>query len=106
MGFGLVATRGTAKYLSENGLACESINKLLEGRPNVVDLIKNRELAFIVNTVSDARAHKDSAYIRRNALHFGVPYTTTISGARAVVEAIEKLRSHPLTIKPVQEYHG
>jgi carbamoyl-phosphate synthase large subunit len=106
MGFGLVATRGTAKYLSENGLACESINKLLEGRPNVVDLIKNRELAFIVNTVSDARAHKDSAYIRRNALHFGVPYTTTISGARAVVEAIDELRSHPLTIKPVQEYHG
>jgi len=105
MGFSIIATKGTQKYLTENGIEAELIKKLIEGRPNAVDLIKNRELAFIVNTISDARSHKDSFYIRQNALHYGVPYTTTISGARAVVEAIEELKSMKLTIRPVQEYH-
>ncbi len=105
MGFGIVATKGTAMHLASHGLQVESVNKLSEGRPNVVDLIKNRGLGFIVNTISDARAHKDSYYIRRNALQYGVPYTTTISGARAVVEAIESLRSGVFSIKSIQEYN-
>ncbi|MDA8168333.1 MAG: carbamoyl-phosphate synthase large subunit [Nitrospiraceae bacterium] len=106
MGFGIVATKGTAKNFEEHGLKVESVNKLMEGRPNVVDLLKNRELSFIVNTISDARAHKDSFYIRQNAMQYGVPYTTTISGARAVVEAIESLKkSKSLSIRPIQDYH-
>ncbi len=105
MGFGIVATRGTARHLASHGLQVESVNKLSEGRPDVVDLIKNRGLSFIVNTISDARAHKDSYYIRKNALQYGVPYTTTISGARAVVEAIESLRNGTFSIKPIQEYN-
>ncbi|MDA8085814.1 MAG: carbamoyl phosphate synthase large subunit, partial [Nitrospiraceae bacterium] len=106
MGFSIVATKGTARHLAGNGIKVESVNKLSEGRPDVVDLIKNRELGFIVNTISDARAHKDSYYIRRNALQYGVPYTTTLSGAMAVVEAIESLKTGTLSIKPIQEYNG
>ncbi|MDA8171593.1 MAG: carbamoyl-phosphate synthase large subunit [Nitrospiraceae bacterium] len=106
MGFGIVATKGTARHLAQYGIQVESVNKLMEGRPNVVDLIKNRELSFIVNTISDARAHKDSYYIRQNAMHYGVPYTTTISGARAVVEAIESLKTGACSIRPIQEYIG
>ncbi len=105
LGFGIVATSGTANHFALHGISSETVNKLMEGRPNIVDLIKNRELSFIVNTVKDARAHKDSFYIRQNAMHYGVSYTTTISGARAVVEAIEALKKSELTIRPVQEYH-
>ena len=105
MGLGLVATKGTAEHLQSQGIEVERINKLTEGRPNVVDLIKNRDLSFIVNTISDARSHKDSYYIRQNAMQYGVPYTTTLSGARAVVEAIESIRKSGYAIKPVQEYH-
>ena len=107
MGFGIVATRGTREHLVRQGVgSVELVNKLSEGgRPNVIDLIKNRGLSFIVNTISDARAHKDSFYIRQNALRFGVPYTTTISGAGAVVEAIESLKTGAYSIRPIQEYH-
>ncbi len=105
MGFGIVATGGTARHLASHGLPVETVMKLSEGRPNVVDLIKNGELGFIVNTISDARAHKDSYYIRRSALQYRVPYTTTISGAGAVVEAIESLRRGEFSIKPIQEYN-
>ncbi|MDA8387946.1 MAG: carbamoyl-phosphate synthase large subunit [Nitrospiraceae bacterium] len=107
MGFGIVATRGTAEHLTRHGvMAVECVNKLTEGRPNVLDLIKNRELSFIVNTISDARAHKDSFYIRQNAMRYGVPYTTTISGAGAVVEAVESLKAGAYSIRPLQEYNA
>ena len=107
MGFGIVATRGTREYLARNGVTgVEFAGKLTEGgRPNVVDFMKNRALSFIVNTISDARARKDSFYIRQNALRYGVPYTTTISGARAVVEAIESLKEGAYSIRPIQEYN-
>jgi carbamoyl-phosphate synthase large subunit len=71
----------------------------------VVDLIKNREVHFVINTVTGAQAQKDSFSIRRSALQYRVPYTTTISGARAVVKAIERLLSKELSIKSIQEYH-
>ncbi|MBF0328250.1 MAG: carbamoyl-phosphate synthase large subunit [Nitrospirae bacterium] len=105
MGFSLVATKGTAGYLSDHGIKLDTINKVVEGRPHCVDLIKNRELSFIINTVSGTQAQKDSLSIRRNALQFRIPYTTTISGAEAVVRAIEVLREKELHIKSIQEYH-
>jgi carbamoyl-phosphate synthase large subunit len=105
MGFAITATAGTAKYLREHGLAVDVINKVAEGRPHIADMIKNREASFVVNTVSGARAKKDSASIRQSAVQYGVPYTTTIAGARAVVEAIEVLRGKKLGIKSIQEYH-
>lgn len=106
MGFRIIATKGTAQYLAENGITVEVINKVTEGRPHVVDLIKNREVSFIINTVTGAQAQKDSLSIRRSALQFKIPYTTTISGARAVVKAIEVLQKKELSIKSINEYHG
>jgi len=105
MGFSVIATRGTAAFLDGKGLDVEVINKVKEGRPHIVDLIKNREIVFVINTVSGAQAQKDSFSIRRNALQYGVPYTTTVAGARAVVNAIESLRKEQVTIRPIQEYH-
>jgi carbamoyl-phosphate synthase large subunit len=105
LGFQLIATRGTAKYLLERGIPVEVINKVMEGRPHVVDLIKNRKINFIINTVTGAQAQKDSFSIRRSALQHGIPYTTTISSARAVVTAIESLLKKELKIKSIQEYH-
>jgi carbamoyl-phosphate synthase large subunit len=105
IGFYLTATRGTARYLSDNGIDVDIINKVMEGRPHIVDMIKNREVNFIINTVTGAQAQKDSLSIRRSALQYNIPYTTTISGARAAVMAIEMLLKRQLSIKSIQEYH-
>jgi len=88
-GFTLVATTGTCEYLGQHGVACERINKVLEGRPHVVDLIKNRELVFIVNTTEGRAAIADSFSIRREALQGRVTYTTTVAGARALVNSLD-----------------
>ncbi|MBI4824703.1 MAG: carbamoyl-phosphate synthase large subunit [Nitrospirae bacterium] len=106
LGLSVIATRGTAMFLRENGIDVEIVNKVTEGRPHIVDLIKNNELSFVVNTVSGAQAQKDSFSIRQSALERGVPYTTTIAGASAVVDAIEMLKKTRLDIKPLQEYIG
>ncbi|PIP70644.1 MAG: carbamoyl phosphate synthase large subunit [Nitrospirae bacterium CG22_combo_CG10-13_8_21_14_all_44_11] len=105
MGFEVIATRGTAAHLSGKGIEVAVINKVKEGRPHIVDLIKNKEVNFIINTVSDAQAQRDSFSIRHSALQYGVPYTTTVSGAKAVVNAIDMLRRKNMSIKSIQEYH-
>jgi carbamoyl-phosphate synthase large subunit len=105
LGFSIIATRGTARYLQDHGLTVEIINKVAEGRPHIVDLIKNREIQFIINTISGALAQKDSFSIRQSALQYKIPFTTTISGAKAVVNAIEMLKKKQVHIKPIQEYH-
>ena len=105
LGLSLIATRGTAGYLRDHGLAVEVINKVAEGRPHIVDLIKNSEIHFVINTVSGALAQKDSFSIRQSALQYKVPFTTTMSGARAVVNAIEMLKKKKVHIKSIQEYH-
>ena len=84
-GYDLVATRGTALFLQENSIKCDSVNKVLEGRPHIVDLIKNEEINFIVNTTEGAQAISDSFSIRREALQRKVSYTTTIAGGRATL---------------------
>ncbi|MEO8011230.1 MAG: carbamoyl-phosphate synthase large subunit, partial [Dokdonella sp.] len=88
-GFGLVATTGTCAFLSARGIDCERINKVLEGRPHIVDLIKNREIAFIVNTTEGKQAIEDSFSIRRQALQQRVTYSTTISGAKALLHSLD-----------------
>jgi carbamoyl-phosphate synthase large subunit len=104
-GVSIIATSGTAKFLRDNGIEVEVINKVTEGRPHIVDLIKNREVNFVINTVSGAQAQKDSFSIRQSALQYGIPYTTTIAGARAVANAIKMLRIKKFNIKSIQEYH-
>jgi carbamoyl-phosphate synthase large subunit len=105
LGLSVIATRGTAKHLRDSGLDVEVVNKVMEGRPHIVDLIKNRQINFVINTVAGAQAQKDSFSIRQSSLQYKVPFTTTISGAIAVVNAIEKLKGKKLHIKSIQEYH-
>ncbi len=104
-GLSVVATRGTAEYLRHRGFQVETVCKLQEGRPNVIDLIKNQEISFIINTVESARARKDSYYIRYSALRYSIPYTTTISGARAVAKAIQSLNRKVPSVIPIQRYY-
>ena len=102
-GFSLVATGGTARYLREQGLECEMINKVIEGRPHIVDLIKNGEIVYIVNTTEGKTAIADSFSIRREALQHRLVYSTTIPGARALIQAIDS-RNHP-RVWSLQELH-
>ncbi len=105
LGFKLQATRGTAAYLLERGLDVEPVNKVKEGRPHLVDHIKNRQAHLVVNTVGTASSHNDSLPIRREALQQNIPYFTTIQGIQAAVTAIEAMKKASLTIKPLQDYH-
>ena len=88
LGYEIVATRGTAHALDRAGVRCRTVNKVLEGRPHVVDMLKNGEIDMIVNTTEGSRAIADSRAIRRTALQYRVPYFTTMAGARALVEAM------------------
>ena len=88
-GFSIVATSGTCSFLIEQGIACERINKVLEGRPHIVDLIKNGEIVFIVNTTEGKQAIADSFSIRREALQQRITYSTTIAGARALLHSLD-----------------
>ena len=105
LGFRLQATRGTAAYLRERGLDVEPVNKVKEGRPHLVDHIKNRQAQLVVNTVGTTSSQDDSLPIRREALQQNIPYFTTIQGIQAAVTAIEAMRKSSLTIKPLQDYH-
>jgi carbamoyl-phosphate synthase large subunit len=92
LGFALYATRGTAAYLQERGLKVTPVNKVTEGRPHIVDLIKNNEVAFIVNTVEEKRsAIADSRSIRTSALAARVTFYTTVEGARAACAGMQQL---------------
>jgi carbamoyl-phosphate synthase large subunit len=102
-GFGLVATGGTATFLRAQGYECEHINKVIEGRPHIVDLIKNGEIAYIVNTTEGKQAIADSFSIRREALQQRVTYSTTIAGARALLHALDFRGNGP--VRSLQELH-
>jgi carbamoyl-phosphate synthase large subunit len=102
-GFSLVATEGTAAWLRQHGYACEQINKVVEGRPHIVDLIKNGEIVYIVNTTEGRQAIADSFSIRREALQHRVTYSTTIAGAKALVHSLEFRGTGP--VWALQELH-
>ncbi|MDZ4792019.1 MAG: carbamoyl-phosphate synthase large subunit [Hyphomicrobiales bacterium] len=104
MGYKVVATRGTKRHLDAHGIACEKINKVLEGRPHIVDAMKNGEVQLVFNTTEGSKALADSSIIRRTALLNGIPYYTTLSGALAVTRAIAALRAGILEVTPLQKY--
>jgi carbamoyl-phosphate synthase large subunit len=107
LGFSLVATYGTANRLREVGLKCESIFKVNEGRPNIADLIRQGEIALIINTPLGRISHFDEKAIRKAALQFNVPCVTTITGAEALVEAISsRSLNGRLEVRSLQEIHG
>ncbi|MEZ5842497.1 MAG: carbamoyl-phosphate synthase large subunit [Hyphomicrobiaceae bacterium] len=104
MGFRIVATRGTRRHLAANGIPCDLVNKVLEGRPHIVDAMKNDEIAIVFNTTDGAKALTDSKDIRRTALLNHVPYYTTLAGAIAVTKAIRALKANNLRVAPLQTY--
>ncbi|MFA7308146.1 MAG: carbamoyl-phosphate synthase large subunit [Hyphomicrobium sp.] len=104
MGFKVVATRGTKRFLEAHGIQCESINKVLEGRPHIVDAIKNGDIHLVFNTTEGSKALSDSKDIRRTALLHHIPYYTTLSGAVAVTRAIRALNSDTLQVAPLQAF--
>ncbi|MDR4509672.1 MAG: carbamoyl-phosphate synthase large subunit [Candidatus Brocadiaceae bacterium] len=106
MGFKIVATKGTAGVFSENNLTVTPVLKVLEGRPNIVDHIKNNEIQLVVNTFEGKPAQEASFSIRRTALMHRVPYFTTVAGATAATKAIEALKTGDLGVKPIQEYYS
>ncbi len=105
LGFKIVATRGTAAFLSQHGISIQRVNKVREGRPHVVDMIKNGQVDLIINTTSSKKAVSESYSIRRAALTFNIPYTTTLAGARATTLAIKAMIAGELGVKTIQEYH-
>jgi len=104
MGFALVATSGTARYLKTSGIEVELVNKVLEGRPHIVDRMLSGEVQLIFNTTEGVQAIADSFSLRRSALTIGIPYYTTVAGARASVQAIAALRAGSLEVASLQSY--
>jgi carbamoyl-phosphate synthase large subunit len=106
LGFKIIATSGTQKVLEEHGLVVEPVLKLHEGRPHVVDIIKNGQIQLIINTPSGEEAQADGKLIRRTALVYKIAMVTTIAGAKATAAAIKSLQSQPLEVKALQDYIG
>ncbi|NNJ91160.1 MAG: ATP-grasp domain-containing protein, partial [Gammaproteobacteria bacterium] len=103
LGFTLYATSGTEVPISEAGIECQRVNKVMEGRPHLVDMIKNGDVSFIVNTTEGKQALKDSASIRRAALQHKVAYTTTISGAEATCMALRQMED--FSVNALKDLH-
>ena len=106
MGFEIIATANTARFLNDKGIHAERVLKVSEGRPNIVDRIKSNEVAMVVNTSFVAKSVADSYHIRRSSLEHGVPYFTTVAGAKAAAQGIKALLKGGLGVKTIQEYHG
>jgi carbamoyl-phosphate synthase large subunit len=104
LGFSLLATRGTQKVLSDAGVACEPVNKVAEGQPHIVDMLKNDEIELIVNTTEGRQSVADSREIRRAALQHQVNYTTTLAAARATVQALNS--EDIVSVNRLQSLHG
>jgi carbamoyl-phosphate synthase large subunit len=105
LGFEVVATRGTASHLQAAGLPVTVVNKVREGRPHIVDMLKDNKIALVINTTEGKEAINDSFSIRRTALLGKIPYYTTIAGSLAAAQAIEAMGSgRGLEVKSIQEY--
>ncbi|HUA60521.1 MAG TPA: carbamoyl phosphate synthase large subunit, partial [Verrucomicrobiae bacterium] len=105
LGFQLVATRGTAAVLRAAGLQCKTVFKVNEGRPNAVDLLKGGQIQMAIYTTTGAPAFQDEKAIRRAAVTYRVPCITTMSGARAAVEAVAARLRDPIRVWNLQEIH-
>jgi carbamoyl-phosphate synthase large subunit len=105
MGYRVIATGGTADFLAQEGLEVERVNKVAQGRPHIVDKIKDGEVALVFNTTEGWQSHKDSASIRASAVMQKVPYFTTAASSVAVVRAIAASRAHSLEVRSLQDYY-
>jgi carbamoyl-phosphate synthase large subunit len=105
LGFELVATKGTAKVLTNNGIPVQVVFKVGEGRPDIVDQMKNGEIHLVINTPSGKKPKTDEVAIRSQSVAHNIPCITTLSGAEAVVNGIESLLKKGISVKSIQEYH-
>ncbi|HIE43582.1 MAG TPA: carbamoyl-phosphate synthase large subunit, partial [Candidatus Omnitrophica bacterium] len=106
LGFSIAATRGTARILEQNDLAVTRVNKIHEGRPHIVDRIKNGEIQMIINTPGGKITKKDERFIRSQAILYSIPLFTTVAGAQAIVNGIEAIRKSKMSVSPLQTYHS
>ena len=105
LGFKIVATAGTRRVLQEHGIEdVEQVLKIHEGRPHVIDWIKNNQIQLIVNTPNGQESHTDAQLLRRTALDYQLPIITTIAGSKATIAAIRSLQSQSLAVKALQDY--
>jgi carbamoyl-phosphate synthase large subunit len=104
LGYTIIATRGTAARLKESGIACSEVNKISQGRPHILDKIQDGQVQWILNTSAGTRTTEDSYIIRRAALDYHIPYTTTITGGMAMILAVESLRTREVGVKTIQEF--
>ena len=104
LGFSLLATRGTAEKLAEQGINCEKVHKISQGRPHILDRVQNGEVQWIINTSSGSRTTEDSYSIRRAALDYHIPYSTTITGASFMARAVAALAKREIAVQTVQEF--
>jgi carbamoyl-phosphate synthase large subunit len=105
LGFDLIATSGTAAVLEKAGLKVQRVFKLQEGRPNAIDLLKNKEIQLVINTPSGDVMGADEVKIRTTAVYTGTPIMTTLSGAKAAALGIIALKKRGYEVKTLQEYH-
>ncbi len=105
LGFTIIATEGTQQYLGENGIKADPINKMHEGRPNILDVIKNGDIQLIINTPAGTESEYDDSYIRKNAIKYKIPYVTTLAAASAAADGIPEHRNALPETKSLQEYH-
>jgi carbamoyl-phosphate synthase large subunit len=105
LGFELVSTSGTANILEKAGLKVQRVFKLSEGRPNAIDLLKNREIQLVINTPSGQTPREDEIKIRTTAVYTNTPIMTTLSGAKAAALGIAALKKNGYEVKTIQEYH-
>lgn len=105
MGFGIIATQGTNKFLNENGIKSKPVFKVKEGRPDVVDLIKNREINLVINTPLGEESRFDEYAIGWAAVQYKIPFVTTLSAASSVAEGIARIKSGDIGVKSLQEYY-
>ncbi|MEA3468921.1 MAG: carbamoyl-phosphate synthase large subunit [Thermodesulfobacteriota bacterium] len=104
MEFNIIATRGTAEFLKSHDIPCEQVNKISQGRPHIMDKLQDNKVAWVVNTSMGRRATEDSYAIRRAALELHIPYTTTATGAVAVVTAMKAMREKEIGVQPIQYF--
>ncbi|MBI1818764.1 MAG: hypothetical protein HYR81_00350 [Nitrospirae bacterium] len=106
LGFKLIGTRGTVDFLSRHQIEIRQVNKIIEGRPHVVDHMKNMEIQLSINTVGDKASQDDSYPIRQTTIQQKIPYFTTMAGAKAAVRGISALLKGEIQVQSLQHYHA
>ena len=105
LGYSLVATAGTARFLHDNKIETEVVNKIVEGRPDITDKIRNKEIQLIINTPTGKGPKLDESTIRSLAVSFGISCITTLNAAKATIQGIEAYRKKGFSVRTIQEYH-